>query len=125
MVARIRNPVIFVKILDNYMLRVFDLRFPMVGTHRLFSLIGLLGFITLAKAEQSNIHQICSQSPSKCLNEIDRNLAKEEKGSRGWYKLELYKIESLFQLTHFKTLEEEVTPWVGVKNLPLKFEINY
>jgi len=106
------------------MLRINKLKFNVLNLYKVSLLFSLLSLFVSAKSNATNVHEVCIDSPSDCLAIIDNYILKEEKGSRGWFRLKLYKLDALFELTEFKKLEEEVAPWVGVKNLPLKFEIN-
>ena len=90
------------------------------------SILILLSFATVifAQSDDSNIHEICETSFSKCLDKIDGQLSSVPKHSRVWFEYKLYQFNALFNLLKIEQLKDNVTPWVDIEDIPLKFKIN-
>jgi len=89
----------------------------------------LLHFPTLLVSAASkelsyDIHQICQSSPSRCLDEIEANLASVAFKSRVWFQYKLYQLDALYRLVKFKELNSELVKWLDIEKAPLRFQIS-
>jgi len=93
----------------------------------LFGILLCLHIQLLAKEgenESANIHTICQNNYSQCIELLPEHLAIANPGSRVWFTLKLYQLEALFALERFSQLKETLETVVHLGNLPTKFKIN-
>ena len=77
-----------------------------------------------AETKDLDIHKVCESSPSDCLSQSSSQLRHETRHSNKWFSYKLYQLESLFRLKKFETLETEIKPWLGNKDVRFMFQFS-
>ena len=72
----------------------------------------------------TNIEQTCRLSQHDCLRAIDKEQPFVRPKSFEWFRLEMYRQSSLFELERYDELIEVLSPWQNYERLPHSFALS-
>ncbi|MDF2179467.1 hypothetical protein P2G88_14530 [Aliiglaciecola sp. CAU 1673] len=82
-----------------------------------------LATLSVAAKADVDIHALCLTSPKRCLEQVPAQLAKEKEGSRSWYRLKIYELDSLLHLLQLDRLKEALQSVAQRTDQPDAFRI--
>lgn len=89
----------------------------------LLSLLLLISYESVAvRNVQSNIHQLCKQDPTACLEKIPAYIESTPQYSNAWYKFKSHQFSSLFALAKFPELLTATKVIVDNQEAPKEFQ---
>jgi tetratricopeptide (TPR) repeat protein len=89
----------------------------------LLLLISVSTFSIAAKVDIKSIDTLCAHSSSACLKQANEKLTLTKERTAQWYKLMLWKLDSLFELAKFDALFKLTSVWVEDESISEYFKI--